>query len=75
MTVPGWGVAIVTTLAIATVGALVQLSFFLGGVLKRLDAYHEDISSLRKSRHAHAQLLTEHEGRISHLEEAKEQEG
>lgn len=72
MTIPGWAVAVVVTLAIAAAGALVQLSFFLGGVLKRLDAFHEDIVSLRKSRHAHAQLLTEHEGRISHLEEAKE---
>ena len=72
MTIPGWGVAIVVTLALAAAGALVQFSFFLGGVLRRLDAFHEDITSLRKSRHAHAQLLTEHEGRISHLEEAKE---
>lgn len=72
MIVPGWAVAIIVTLALAAAGALVQLSFFLGGVLKRLDAFHEDITSLRKSRHEHSQLLTEHEGRISHLEEAKE---
>jgi hypothetical protein len=68
VTIPVWALAIIATMAIATLTALAQLSFFLGGVLKRLDASHEDIISLRKSRHAHAEVLSNHEARINTLE-------
>lgn len=68
MNIPGWGIAILATLGLAAATALVQLSFFLGGVLRRLDDYHEEITNLRKSRHDHAQILTEHEARLAKLE-------
>ena len=48
MTVPGWAVGVIATLFIASVAALVQLSFFLGGVLRGMNEMGASIRGLKE---------------------------